>query len=70
MSSSVRAAIHLGQTYTENMAVVRNVYVEEIKNVFGITQRLVLGNSEEILNVRVIESQDPSWIKQKYLIHR
>ena len=40
MSSSMRAAIHLGQTDTENMAVFKNMRVEEIQNVFKITQRL------------------------------
>ena len=39
--------------------------VEEIKYLFSIVQRLVLENSDEILNVKVIDSNDPSWTKVK-----
>ena len=38
MSASIRAAIHLGQKYTDKMAAFKNVYVEETKNLFSITQ--------------------------------
>ena len=65
MSASMRAAVHLRQNYTEIMAVFKNVFVEEIMYLFSITQRLVLENSEEIVNVKVIDSNDPSWIKTK-----
>ena len=65
MSSSLRAAIHLGQIYAENMAVFKNMHVEEIQNLFSITQRLVLENSEEVLNVKAIDSSDPSWMRTK-----
>ena len=58
-------AIHLGQNYNENMAVFWNVYEEEIKYLFSIVQRLVFEISEEILNVKTIDSNDPSWIKTK-----
>ena len=40
-----------------------NMYVEEIKNFFSITQRLVSENSDGILGVKVIDSNDPSWAK-------
>ena len=65
MPDSMRAAIHLGQNYTENVAVFKNVHVEEIKNLFSITKVLVLGHSDEILDVKVTNSKDPSWKKQK-----
>ena len=65
MSNVTRAVIHLGHIYTENMAVSRNMFVKEIKILFSITRRLVSVNSKEILNVRVIDSKDPSWIKTK-----
>ena len=65
MSSSLKAAIHLGQNYTENMAVFNNTDMEEIQNLCSINQRLVLGNTEEILNVQAVESTDPSWIETR-----
>ena len=61
----MRAGIHLGQHYIQNMAVFKNMHVEESKNVSSITLRLVLENSEEIMNARVIDSSDPSWAKTK-----
>ena len=36
-----------------------NVYVEEIKSLFSIVQKLVLENYDETLNVEVIDSNDP-----------
>ena len=42
-----------------------NVYVEESKYLFSIVQRLVLENFDEIWNVRVIYSDDPSCAKVK-----
>ena len=69
MSSSTKATIHLGQNFIENMTVFKNIDVEEIQDLFSITQRLVLDHSEEIQNVKVIESTDCSWTRTK-LSHR
>ena len=33
----------------------------EIQSWFNITQRLILEHSEEILNVKTVESASPSW---------
>ena len=41
------------------------MHVEEIQYFFSIAKRLVLEISEEILNVKAIESSDPSWIKTR-----
>ena len=63
MSASMRAAVHLGPTYLENMAVFKDMQVEEFTNLFSITQRLLLETSEEIKNVMANGSIDPSWLK-------
>ena len=65
MSASTRTAFYLGQSYTENMAVFKNMQFDEIKNFFSITQRLVLENVAEAKSVRVMDSSDPSWVKTK-----
>ena len=65
MPDSMRAAIHLGQNNTENVAVFKNVHVEEITDLFRTTKILVLEHSEEFLDVKVIDSNDPSWKKTK-----
>ena len=59
MSSSTKATVHLGQIDVEENRMFMNVYVEEIKSLFSIVQKLVLENYDETLNVEVIDSNDP-----------
>ena len=68
MSSALKADIHLGPNYTEILEVYKNTNFEEIQSLFGITQKLILYHSEEILNVKQIESTAPSW-KRSTLSH-
>ena len=58
-SSSTKAAVNLGQKDVETNRMLMNVYVEEIKYLFSIVQKLVLENYDETLNVEVIDSNDP-----------
>ena len=57
----MKAAIHFGPNYTENLAVYKNTNFEQVQNLFNIKQKLVLEHSEQILNVNTIESTSPSW---------
>ena len=63
MSSSMKAAIHLGPNYSENLEVYKNTNFEEIQSLFKITQKLFLEHSEVIVNVNTIESPSPSWTR-------
>ena len=63
MSSSMKAAIHLGPNNLANLEVYKNTNFEEIECVFNITQKLILEHSEEILNVKPLESSSPSWTR-------
>ena len=56
MSSSMKAAIHLGPNCLANLEVYKNKNLEEIQSLFNITQKLMLEHSEEILNVNTIHS--------------
>ena len=79
MSSSVEAAIHLGPSYLAQLEVYKNTNFGEIQSLFNITQKSILGHSEEILNVNTIvhlpHGRDPycltikwsSGQKQKYV---
>ena len=67
MSSSMKAAIHLGPCYLENLEVYKNTNFEEIQSLFNITQKLILEHSEEIMHVHTIESRSPSWMKSTLL---
>ena len=56
MSSSMKAAIHLGRNNLANLEVHKNTNFEEIQSFFSITQKWILEHSEETLNVQTIES--------------
>ena len=43
MSSSMKAAIHLGPNYTETLEVHTNTNFEDIQNLFNSTPKLVIG---------------------------
>ena len=47
MSSSMKAAIHLGPDYLTNSEICRNTNFEEIESLFNITQKLIMEHSEE-----------------------
>ena len=63
MSTTMEAAVHLGQNYTDNLEVHRNTNFEELQNLFDITQRLILHHQAEILNVSPIDWTAPSWTR-------
>ena len=63
MSSSIKAAIHLGPNYLANLEVYKNTNFKEIQSLFNISQKLILEHSEEILNVNTIESTPTSWTR-------
>ena len=63
MTSSMKAAIHLGPDFLENSEVCKNTRVENIENVFNISQKLLREHSEEILNVKILAYQSPSWTR-------
>ena len=60
MASTMKAAIHLGPSYIENLEAYKNTNFEEFQKLFGITQKLILDHSEEILYVKPIECTTPS----------
>ena len=66
MSSSMKAAIHLGPKFLANLEVYKNTNFEEIQSLLKITQKLIFEHSEEILNVGAIESASPSWTRSVF----
>ena len=59
----MKAAVHLGQNNADDSRMFMNVYVEEINSLSNIVQKLIFENSDEILDVKVIDSNDPSRAK-------
>ena len=60
MSTSMKAAVHLGPNYIENLEVFRNTNFEELQNLFDLTQKLILDHQAEILSVTTIDWTAPS----------
>ena len=53
----------LGRIILTNSEIDKNTKFEEIQSLFHITQKLILKHSEEILNVKPLESSSPSWTR-------
>ena len=54
MSSTMKAAVHLGQNLNDNLVTNRNSF-QELKTLLDITQMLILYQDFDILNVSTIE---------------
>ena len=59
----MKAAIHLGPNYIEILQENRNTNFEELRNLFDITQILILDHQAVILNVTTIVRTAPSWAR-------
>ena len=59
----MNAAVHLGTHNTEILEVYGNTNLEELQNLFDITQRWMLDHEAEILNVTPIDWTAPSQTK-------
>ena len=62
MSSSMKAAIHLGQNYLAKSDIYKNTKVEEAESLCNIIHKL-MEHSEEILNMKYLESSSHSWTR-------
>ena len=69
MTSSRKAAIHLGPRHTENLDVSKNSEIEDIESLFIMTKKLFLENSE-IRNVNCLDSTSPSRTRSTLLSDR
>ena len=59
----MKAAIHVGHNFNENLEVHRKPNFEELQNLFHITQKLILHHEVEILKVKAIEWTSHSWTR-------
>ena len=63
MTSTMKAAVHLGPNYTKHVEMYKKAKFEEIQNLFDIIQKLIWDHHGEILNVKHIGSTGPSWTR-------
>ena len=57
MSTTMKAAIHLGEHCNDNLVTYRNTNFEAPKPLFEITQKLILNQKHEIKHISTIEWQ-------------
>ena len=67
MSTKVKASVHLGPSYNENLVAYRNTNFKELKTLFDTTQRLILEHAFEIPNVSTIEWKFTFWMRSTLL---
>ena len=63
----MKAAIHLGEDYTENLVACRKTNFDALKTLFDITQKLILNQNHEIFNASTIEWQVTPWMRSTLL---
>ena len=66
MSTTMKAAVLLGHKYNDNSVTYRNTDCEELKTLFDISQRLILDQDFEILNVSSIEWKFTPWMRSTF----
>ena len=59
----MKASVHLGPSYDENLVACRNTNFDELKTLFDITQRLILEQSIEIQDVSTMIWNVTPWMR-------
>ena len=60
MSSTLQASIFMGKEYSENLRSIKNTEDLTMKQMFDISEKLIVGQSDEIYGVNPINWEDPS----------
>ena len=63
MSTTMKASVHLGPSYNENLVAYRNTNFKELRALFDSTQRLILEQSIEILKVSAMIWRFTPWMR-------
>ena len=62
MSSTLEASVFMGKSYSENLHSIKNTGNNfTLKRMFDISEKLIVGQSDEIFGVTPINSEDFSW---------
>ena len=63
MSTTMKASVHLGPSYNENLAAYRNTNFNELRALFDITHRLILEQTFETLDVCTMMWHFTLWMR-------
>ena len=55
MSAIMKAAVHLGQDYQQNLCTTEDTDFEKVRTLFDISQKLILDHKDEIFGISTIE---------------
>ena len=62
MSSTLDASVFMGKNYSENLHSIENTGNNlTLKQMFGISEKLIIGQSDQIFGVTPIYWEDSSW---------
>ena len=67
MPTTMKAAVHLGQNYNENVVTYKNTKFAALKTLFDVTQKLLLNEKHEMLNVSTIVWHFTPWMRSTLL---
>ena len=68
MTSTLQASVFMGKEYSENLHSIKNTGNNlTMKQMFDISEKLIVGQSDEIYGVNPINCEDSSW-KQLSLV--
>ena len=59
----MKAAVHLGPEYQENLRTTKNADFDKVKQLFAISQKLILNQSKEIFWVSTIDGHTIPWMR-------
>ena len=61
MSSTLEASVFVGKNYSDNLHYIKNSEDLTMKQMFGISEKLISEQSDEIYGVNTINWEDSSW---------
>ena len=70
MSATMKAAVHLGQDFSDNLRITRNTDFEKVEQLFDISQKLILNQSEDIFGISTIDWNTIPWMRTTLLHDR
>ena len=59
MSATMKAAVHLGYDYQENLRATKNTDIEKVKPLFDISQKKVPNQSGETVGISDMSNEPP-----------
>ena len=69
MNTTLQAAVHPGQDFSENLGFTKNQLLKSVKQLFQVTEQLI-EDQKEISNLTTIDNKEPTWSATSLLCGR